>query len=124
MDTLSRKITISKLFCLLSEKRSILRGKNLSARVDPFSEEVWWVRPNRKLKKLSPFLKLQKICQVYQVPLRGMDTLSGETTINMFSDSPACHLKIVCTLKGKNLLPLGANSLLLKHTPFQKRLSV
>ena len=39
--------------------------------------------------------------------LRGMDTFSRETTFK-------------ATLKGKNFLPLGANSFLLEKTPFQK----
>ena len=51
---------------------------------------------------------------------RGMDTFSGETTLSTFF----CLLfKKGFTLKGKNLLPLGANSLLLEWNPFQKGFS-
>ena len=57
----------------------------------------------------------------YLLSLKGNDTCSRETTL----------LKLfwflsgkVSALKGKNLLPLGANSFLVEQTPFQKGLDV
>ena len=51
--------------------------------------------------------------------IRRIDTLSREITLSklfwLLSEKGF-------TLKGKNLLPLGANSFLLKYTPFQKGL--
>ena len=45
-----------------------------------------------------------------------MDIMSEEVTVKQF----CLLLKKGSTLKGKNLLPLGANSFLLEKTPFQK----
>ena len=57
-DTLSGEETLSKLFCLLSEKGSTLQGKNLLQRIDSFSEgdSIWcvWRKANRKSQRLSP----------------------------------------------------------------------
>ena len=47
-----------------------------------------------------------------------MDTLSGEATVKMF----ASVLVKGSTLKGKNLLLLGANSFLLEKTVFRRNL--
>ena len=55
------------------------------------------------------------------ISLRGMDTLSGVATLSKLFCLPS---EKGSTLKGKNLLPLGANSFLLEYTPFQKGLSV
>ena len=52
---------------------------------------------------------------------KGMDTLSGKATQLDLSGIPS---EKVSTLKGKNLLPLGANSSLLENTPFQKEFEV
>ena len=50
--------------------------------------------------------------------LRGIDTLSGETALTKcFFYLPS---EMGSTLKGKNLLPLGANSFLVEESPFQK----
>ena len=48
---------------------------------------------------------------------RGMDTLSGEVTLSKVFCLPS---EKGSTLKGKNLLPVGANSFLLELIPFQK----
>ena len=53
--------------------------------------------------------------------VKGMDTLSGKATQLDLSAIPS---EKVSTLKGKNLLPLGANSSLLENTPFQKEFEV
>ena len=42
----------------------------------------------------------------------------------LFKNCCGSHSEKRSTLKGKNLLPLGANSFLLEHTSFQKRLVV
>ena len=53
-------------------------------------------------------------------PLWGMDTLSTVTTLLKFFN----HLsEKVSTLKGQNLLPLGANSFLLEYIHFAEEFS-
>ena len=75
MDTLSRVVTLTKLFWLPFEKGSTLngftiKGKNLLKflphgskflpfRVDPFSERTWvYMEANKKAQKLSPLENL------------------------------------------------------------------
>ena len=50
-----------------------------------------------------------------------MNTLSRETTLSKLILLPS---EKGSSLKGKNLLPLGANSILLEKTSFQKRICV
>ena len=50
-----------------------------------------------------------------------MDTLSREETLSALFCLPP---EKGSSLKGKNLLPMGANSFLLKLTPFQKGCNV
>ena len=53
--------------------------------------------------------------------LRGTDTPLGEVTLSCCS----CVSSVKgSTLKGKNLLPIGANSFFLKLIPFQKRIDI
>ena len=51
--------------------------------------------------------------------LSGMDTLSGEATLSKLFCLPSGKGS---SLKGKNLLPGGANSFLLEYTPFRRGL--
>ena len=51
---LSGETTLSKWFCLLSEKGSTLNGKNLLPSVDSFSERVWYAVMQRGSHKSCP----------------------------------------------------------------------
>ena len=52
--------------------------------------------------------------------VKGLETLSGEEIINNF----CFPSEKGSTLKGKNLLPFGANSFCLELAPFQKGMCV
>ena len=73
------EVTLSKLFCLLSEKGSCLKGKDLlplganlflsSFQRRPLFQKWFGIRVSKQ-KSCLPYIERQKINQVYQVPLK------------------------------------------------------
>ena len=74
LDSVSREATLSKWFCLPSEKEPTLKGKNsFPFRVDPFLEGTWYAGKQTASHKSCLLCKMgQKSYQVYQVSLNFM----------------------------------------------------